>query len=135
MKTIEELKTLASQGDAESQCLLATYYDLGEGIEQDSKKALEWYEKAADQNHANAQGAIGSMYLHGREGVIAKDESKAFEWFKKAAEQGSATSQFFLGMCYYAGTGIKADQKQAIKWFKIAADNGDEDAKELLVKI
>jgi hypothetical protein len=138
MKTIEELKILASQGDAESQCLLATYYDLGEGIEQDFKEALRWYEKAAEQNYATAQGAIGSLYLHGREGVIPKDESMAVHWFRKAAEQDvqeSDISQFFLGMCYFAGTGIGRDTKKAKEWFGKAADKGVEDAQEYYDKI
>ena len=37
-------------------------YDNGEGLEQDFKEAVKWYQKAADQGDADAQYNLGSRY-------------------------------------------------------------------------
>ena len=54
-------------------------------------KAVELFQKAADQGNADAQNNLGVMYYSG-EGVPS-DTAKAAEWFKKAAAQGNADAQ------------------------------------------
>ena len=61
-------------------------YHIGEGCTQDLKKALHWYEKAAQQGLAEAQLNYGIMYGKG-EGCT-KDMQKAKTWLQKAADQG-----------------------------------------------
>ena len=56
---------------------------------------LKWYEKAANQGHANAQCNLGFMYEHGR-GVEKKNERTAADWYKKAADQGFARAKKLL---------------------------------------
>ena len=58
---------------------------------QDNGKAVEWYNKAAEQGYAHAQHSLGLCYAHG-EGV-AQDKSKAVELYTKAAEQGYVRAQ------------------------------------------
>ena len=48
---------------------------------------MEWINKAAEKNNADAQYFLGSMYQSG-EGV-AKDKRKALEWLNKSAQQGN----------------------------------------------
>src|SRR5215831_20544222 len=48
-------KLAAEQGHAESQYLLSTMYDDGQGLPQDSTQAAYWEHKAAEQGHAYAQ--------------------------------------------------------------------------------
>ena len=60
----------------------------GIGIAKDSAKAVEWFQKAAEQGDADSQNSLGYC-LHNGIG-IAKDAAKAVEWFQKAAEQGQA---------------------------------------------
>ena len=67
------------------------YYN-GEGVPQDSKKALHWFTKPAEQGDVTAQSFLGIMYYDG-EGV-SQDYKKALHWFTKAAEQGDATSKY-----------------------------------------
>jgi len=43
-------------------------YDLGEGVPQNASTAAEWYRKAAEQGHADAQYNLGVSYYNG-EGV------------------------------------------------------------------
>ncbi len=61
---IQELKTLAEGGDAESQNNLGLRYDQGKGVEQNHAKAAEWYQKAAEQGYEKAK-AENVSYLVG----------------------------------------------------------------------
>ena len=72
--------------DAKAQYNLGVCYETGRGVEQDIKKAVELFRKAADQGHAMAQYNLGHCYRTG-EGV-EKDIKKAAEWYRKAADQG-----------------------------------------------
>lgn len=59
---------LASQGNSFAQFSLGYGYHYGEGVDQDSVKAIEWYTKAADQGFAAAKYNLGVMYGKG-EGI------------------------------------------------------------------
>jgi len=86
-----DIKLKAEQGDAKAQCFLATAHLTGDGVDQDWSESVKWYRKAADQGHADAQAALGSMFLRAfnEEGVI-EDRVQAGVWFRKAAKQGHA---------------------------------------------
>ena len=74
-------------------------YDNGQGVKQDYFKAVEWYQKAAEQGLAHAQYNLGVMYEEGR--GVKQDYIKAVEWWQKAAEQGHSYAQNNLGNMYY----------------------------------
>ena len=76
---------------ADAQFNLGLMYANGEGVAKDSAKAVELFQKSADQGNVDAQNNLGVMYYSG-EGV-PRDEAKATEWFKKAAAQGNADAQ------------------------------------------
>ncbi len=61
---------------------LGFMYMQGECVEQDGRKALEWFGKAADQGLQGAMTTIGMMYREGN--GVERDEAKAKEWFSKA---------------------------------------------------
>lgn len=44
-QSITELKSKAEDGDIQAQLALAKAYHLGEGIEKDEAKAVQWWEK------------------------------------------------------------------------------------------
>ena len=56
----------------------------------------------ADQEYAQAQFNLGSMYYHGK--GLAQDYSAA-KWYRMAADQGDAKAQYGLGSMYYHGKG------------------------------
>ena len=91
--------------------------------QRDYTKAVEWFQKAAEQGHAIAQCYLGVCYERGR--GVQQDYTKAVEWFQKAAEQGDAAAQFNLGVCYYYGRGVQQDYTKAVEWYKKAAEQGD----------
>jgi TPR repeat protein len=61
-------------------------YDKGQGVEQDFKEAVKWYQKAADQGDVDAQFNLGVMYAEG-EGV-EQDYVTAYTWYNIAAAKG-----------------------------------------------
>ncbi|KXB91036.1 tetratricopeptide repeat protein [Megasphaera hutchinsoni] len=91
----------AAQGDAKAQTFLGKCYQYGQGVAQDDKKAIEWYQKAAAQGDADAQTHLGLCYQVGK--GVAQDDKKAVEWYQKAAAQGDASAQTLLGVCYQVG--------------------------------
>lgn len=112
-----------SEETAQSQYDLGNKYYFGVGVSMDYQKAIEWYQKAADQGYAQAQCSLGVMYANG-EGV-SKDYQKAAEWHQKAAEQGLAEAQFNLGLMYANGDGFLKDYQKAAEWYQKAAEQGD----------
>jgi TPR repeat protein len=81
------LKPLAEQGNAESQCIIASMYHLGLGREKMILEAIKWYIKSAEQGYAVASNNLAGIYLCGADGVAA-DRTQAEHWFQKAKEQG-----------------------------------------------
>ena len=54
----KKITQLAEQGDAEAQYELGRMYFLGKGMPRNATKALEWYQKAAEQGNALAQNEL-----------------------------------------------------------------------------
>jgi TPR repeat protein len=110
--TLEETRVLAEQGDMQAQFNMGlTHYngiEKGDGkgytlITRGYEKAFEWFTKAAEQGHADAQNNLGLMYKAGL--GVSHNDYVAFEWFTKAAEQGHADAQNSLGLFYRDGKG------------------------------
>lgn len=54
--------------------------------------AVEWYRKAAEAGHKDAQYELGMCYLRG-EGV-PKDDYTAYCWFKESGHNGHGEGQY-----------------------------------------
>ena len=111
---------LAKKGNALAQLELGRLYYMGDGVNKDYKKAIEWFRKAAEQGNAKAQWNLGLCYKNGK--GVDKNYGKAVAWSRKAAEQGNASAQFYLGYSYCFGSGIRKDSKKAVEWFKKSAE-------------
>ena len=77
----------ADQGKALAQLMLGIILS-GNKVPQDDAEAAKWFRKVGDQGNADAETALGLMYLAGR-GVPQNDEA-AVSWLRKAADQGVA---------------------------------------------
>ena len=53
--SLEDLKQKALSCDAEAQYKLGVCYDKGQGVDKNNLEAFQWFQKAAEQGHANAQ--------------------------------------------------------------------------------
>ncbi len=116
--SVSELSVRASQGNDHAQFYLAKRLQKGQDIAQDTKKAVEWYTRAAEQGVAPAQLNLAIMYLRG-EGVEPNLE-QARKWLEKAAMRGDNRASYTLALL---------DEKQknlvdAYKWYDLAARDG-----------
>jgi|GEM_PF-481166 len=118
-----EYYVLAGKGDANAQNKVALSYVNGNGVAKDLAKAFTWFEKAANQNHPEAQFYYAKFILNGQ--FTEKSPEKALLWFKKSAEQGYADAQNALGTLYMIGLGTKVDYVEASKWLKKSAVAGN----------
>jgi TPR repeat protein len=82
-----ETKARAEAGDANAQSNLGVMYKNGQGVEQDFKKALKWWQKAADQGNAIAQSNLGFMYYNGQ--GVEQNDVTAYAWWNIAATNGN----------------------------------------------
>lgn len=98
--------------------------------DDDYKKALFWYLKAAEQEYDVAEFNVGCFYETGK--GIKQNFQKAFYWYLKAAEQDNADAQYNLALLYYNGLGIEKNPEMAKYWCKKALENGNALAKKFL---
>lgn len=112
----------ALAGDADAQNELGDLYREGNGVKHDLKKALRWYQMAADQGDPVGQNNMGSMYFNGL--GVPYDPEEAVKWYRLAAAQGVPTAQFNLGICYKDGEGVPPDKTEATKWLELASEGG-----------
>jgi len=91
-------------------------YEGGYGVEIDYKKALNFYEKAANQGNELAQYKLGCMYEKGLN--IEQDYTKAIEFYEKAAENHNDEACYKLGVIYESGYGVEKDYKKAANFYK-----------------
>ena len=95
-----------------AQCNLGFFYDRGVGVAEDAAKAVEWYERAAEQGYPRAQCNLGYCYESGK--GVKEDKTRAVKLYRQAAEQGSSVGQCNLGYCMLKGIGIRPDPAQAV---------------------
>ena len=117
-EAVKGFKLLAEEGDPRGQYGLAIMHDLGEGVPQSSKKAMDYYRAAAKQGFADAQNNLGVMYDQG-EG-IDNNYKEALKWYKLAAENGNKDAPNNIGVLYMTGQGTSRDFAMAHKWFTVA---------------
>jgi TPR repeat protein len=98
-------------------------YANGQGVCRNDAKAVEWYQRAAEQGDASAQNNLGVMYATGQ--GVAQDDAQAVRWYGLAAEQGHALAQYNLGGMYNSGRGVARDSVRSYMWMLLAADAGD----------
>lgn len=101
----DEWLPLAQNNDPAAMRNVGHIYRRGLGVDQDYKKALNWYKRAATLGFDRAQANVGDMYLKG-EGV-PQDYEQAVLWFAKAAQQGHVLSQYNLGLLLENGLGVE----------------------------
>ena len=126
--------------EANKQYVLGGRYRYGLEVEKDYKKAIEWYEKAANQGHRKAQLEIATLYTDKEN--TEKDYKKAIELYEKIINQEYTEDSTFngdyneykaqktiaqnnLGNLYYNGHGVKQDKNKAKELYEKACNGGN----------
>lgn len=76
----------AEAGDVDAQVTTADAYFKGQGAKRDPAEARQWYEKAANQQNAQAARKLGEMYASGDGG--RRDKKKAMSLWQAAEKAG-----------------------------------------------
>ncbi len=118
-KEFDTLVAKANSGDPVSQYYLAAQYEFNEDF-RDINASIEWYSKAAEQNHPDALLNLGYFYDKGL--FVQQNYKEAFRFYQQAAKLGNACAQYNLGSCYMYGEGVDKDYKLASEWFGKSAE-------------
>src|SRR5262249_55213793 len=97
-------------------------YETGEGIEKNEEKAVEWFQKAADNKSSYGEANLGRCNQYGI--GTKKKIDQAVKYYQASASQASPYGQTLLAWCYEHGYGIKQDLKKALTLYRTAADKG-----------
>jgi TPR repeat protein len=124
---LRRLQKQVDKGNAEAQIMLGGMYrDGGMGLKQNFKRAVQLFELAAAQGHAEAQQKLGLCYARGQ--GVEIDRKTAVQWWRRAAEHGYAGGQCNLGFASFHGMGAPQSYEEAARWFGLAAAQGMADA-------
>ena len=111
-----DLHRMAEQGNPEAQFLLGTLYRSGDGVLQNDKQAVDWFQRAADQGYVRALSALGSSYWSGR--GVPQDYARAYFWYELALAEGDQNSKLLLeGLStQLTGEQVAGIRQQAEAW-------------------
>lgn len=111
-------------GDATGLFEMGLRYYNGNSVEQDYKKAYDFWLKAAEKGHKVAKYNLGVMLENG-EGTDANDDV-ALSWYQQAADQGHAGAINKIGVFHQEGKcGFVASDEEAFPFFEKAAKAGN----------
>lgn len=86
----------------------------------------EFHRQKAEQGDAQAQFALGFLYLYGDfYSHLGADQAEGLLWIRKSAAQGYAQAQDLMGCLLYQGRILAQDKAESVRWFRKAADQGD----------
>lgn len=160
-KVSEYYQKAAELNDPEAQYLLAECYNKGEGVEINSKKAVELMKLSCEGGYYPAQSEyiiystfikvfnetlqkaekgdikekikLAQLYMEGA--GCDKNREKGITLYEEAAEAGDASAQSRVGLSYYYGHDREKNTSTAKVWFEKAAAQGYETAQYMLKAI
>ena len=113
-EAFKKLETEAYNGNAYAQERLGcAYYFDGDGVDNDIKKAVYWWNEAAKQEYAKAYVRMGTAYENGK--GVRQDMRKAIEYYKKGAEKGESYAQAHYGRMFRDGVKVKVGSHKETK--------------------
>lgn len=112
---LSEDKDIPEDDSKTAMLLLGIMYYTGRGVEQNYRKAVEYYEKAADKLSSYGLCNLGYCYYYGRD--VAIDYEKAYTCFSQASFFGNPNAMYKLGDMYYDGLYVDEDKNAAFYWY------------------
>ena len=96
---------------------VADIYENGDGAlpNEDWKKSMQYYKRAAETGDAYAQCRLANAYVMGHD--IEKSAELALFWYTRSAEQGNPFAQYEVAMRV-------SDEEGALLWLFASAEQG-----------
>ncbi len=113
----------AAQGSAIALVGIGLLYEYGDGFEQDTARAADYYRQAADLDLPLAYANLGWLTEAG-DGV-PQDYAEALRLYQRAADLGDAWSLVSIGYLYLEGDGVAEDRAEAERLFREALPDDD----------
>ena len=129
----ENLMKASISGHADATNLLGDCYYYGIGVEQDKKKGVDMFIKAAEMGSILGCFSAGNELLLGK--VVDADYQTAYNYLKEAAKKGDDRAFNSLGIMYLCGYHVKKSRRKAIRLFRKSAGMGNEQAESNLRKL
>jgi len=118
---IKYLQSASKHKFSPATSTLGYYYEKGEGVEKNSKKAFQLYKKSSKNNDPVG---LHNCAICFQNGIGTKpNTSKAFKYFFKSADQGFGPSQHWLAL-YYSSFTEPNDLRLAERYYQLACDSG-----------
>jgi uncharacterized protein len=112
----------AEKGDVDAMIELGVWYSTGKFGHEDERKALEYWNAAAQLGNVEARlRIITSKIFRNEEGALSGDAVRELE---NAADGGSMMAEVALARCYELGLGFAANKSEAAKMYRQNAQRG-----------
>lgn len=116
---INDLISMANEGNADAINELGIRYINGEDIEKDEKKAFELFNSASAKNCIKAKFNLAMCYYNGN--GIEQNELTSFNILKELAEKyNHAKSYYYLGEFYFFGGPVEIDYDKSFFYYNEA---------------
>ena len=112
--------TLCNRGVAKACAVVGGIFLIGDHVQSDATKALQFYQKACDGGVAHGCYELGGMYRVGL-GVQQPDKAKAVQLYQKACDGGDADGCDAVSMAYKVGIGVQQNVAKAQEYHDRAA--------------
>lgn len=120
----KSLKILAAKGNDVAMVNIGNVYEYGElGRKQSYKRALKWYQKAAEAGNIVGEFNYGNMH-HWGQGVKVNHKIAA-KAFANVYAQGYTLATFYMGLYHQEGFYFKQDYKKAMEYYLEGATMDD----------
>lgn len=144
--SLKAIRTKATQGDAEAQNQVGTWYYYGQNeVKQNYDTAAIWWARSAKQENAEGIGYLAMCCQLGR-GMKAdsaksaqlyiksfqKGNPKMFARHEALADSGSVFSAMLMGYCYQKGVGCTKNPDRSILYYMTAAEKGQDEAQIII---
>ncbi len=118
----QDLHAAAVAGDAEAQAVLGQWLLDGRDGTPEPEQALQWFLKAAAQQHAMGMNMVGRCHENGWGTPV--DFFAAANWYRQAARKGLDAAMYNYANLLQSGRGVAQDHATAVALYRDAADMG-----------
>jgi len=105
--------------DLKAQFELGARLNYGRGMPKNTKEALRWLRRAAQNGQQDAQRLLALKFYHGYD--VSPDQVEALKWTQRLAEAGDVPAQLTLANMYASGEGTERNLVRAYMWYDIAS--------------
>lgn len=126
-------KAAASEGAKDAMFELGFADALGDGVDKNFYRAIEWLTQAAQRKHLKATVMLADIYT-GAFGDENIDSTLALKWLLQAAQDPLAKPDisYRVGEAYKYGRGTERNLEKSFEYFERAAKAGNKDAAQEL---